>query len=177
MQSLVWTLITGSIILMIAEFAVGPDSPWYEPLVQVDRTVLWLFVVEYVLRVVSYRPPGLDLFDRTRSGRLRYHVATRVAYCLRPLMVIDLATVLALAPQLRGLRALRLLRLLRVPKVFRYANPFMGVIASLRENRLMFAFGLMLLAATTILGGLSIYLIEGPFARGAGSIDSLGDGL
>jgi len=176
-QGFVWTLIAGSVVLVAAGLAIDPQSPRGRLITRIDHVVLWVFAVEYVLRVLSYRPPGIDLFERTRSQRLLFHVATRISFCLTPMMLVDLATVIALAPQLRGLRALRLLRLLRVPKVFRYANPFHSIMASFRDNRLMFLFGFILVAGATILGGLSLYLTEGPLTRTESPIDGLGDGL
>ena len=71
-----------------------------------------------------------------------------------------LLAVLALFPELRGLRALRLLRLLRTSRVFRYRNPFAIVLRALEENGLLFAFAFSVLGVTTLLGGLSIYLVE-----------------
>ncbi|MCD4748996.1 MAG: ion transporter [Thermoanaerobaculales bacterium] len=176
-QGSVWALIAGSIGLMIAEFVIGPEHHLYARLLHLDRAVLWIFVVEYILRVASYHPPGLELFDRSRHRSLLYGLATRFTYCLTPLMLIDLATVLALAPQLRGLRALRLLRLLRLPRVFHYANPFRGIMLSFRENRLMFAFGFALMAGATLFGGLSLFLIEGPHAKGTTTVQGFGDSL
>ncbi len=176
-QGFVWLLITGSIALIAAGFFVEPDSPTSQLLIRIDHLVLWIFLVEYVLRVVSYQPPGLGLFDRTPRQRILYSLAKRLGYCLTPLMLIDLATVLALAPQLRGLRALRLLRVLRFPRIFRRANPFKAVMLSFRENRLMFAFGLLMVSGATVLGGLTLFLIEGPLAKETQTISSLGEGI
>lgn len=176
-QGFVWLLITGSIALMVAGFSVPPDSPTARLLVRIDRMVLWLFLAEYLLRLISYRPPGLKLFDRTPGNRLLYSAAKRLGYAFSPLMLIDLATVLALAPQLRGLRALRLLRVLRFPRIFRRGNPFRGVLLSFRENRLMFAFGLLMVSGATVLGGLTLFLVEGPLTNGPQTISNLGEGL
>lgn len=176
-QGWVWVLIAGSIALIVAGLFVDPDGPTAQVLVQIDRWVLWCFLVEYGLRLVSYRPPGLALFDRTPGNRLLYSTAKRLGYAMSPLMLIDLVTVLALAPQLRGLRAIRLLRVLRFPRVFRRFNPFRGVILSFKENRLMFAFGLLMISGATVIGGLTLYLIEGPLAKQTQTIDSLGQGL
>ncbi len=176
-QGFVWLLIAGSIALIAVGFFLEPDSSTARLLIQIDRMVLWFFLVEYLLRLLSYRPPGLEFFDRTPGNRLLFSLAKRVGYALSPLMLIDLATVLALAPQLRGLRALRLLRILRLPRVFRRANPFKGVVLSFKENRLMFAFGLLMVSSATVLGGLTLFLIEGPLAKGKQTIGSLGEGI
>ena len=76
------------------------------------------------------------------------------------MMLVDILAVLALFPELRGLRALRLLRLLRTTRVFRYRNPFAIVLQAFEENGLLFAFAFSVLGVATLLGGLSIYLVE-----------------
>ena len=176
-QGCVWLLIAGSIAVIGTGLVIDPDSPTARILSRIDHIVLWLFLAEYLLRLVSYRPAGLELFDRTPTNRILYATAKRLGYALSPLMLIDLATVLALAPQLRGLRALRLLRVLRFPRIFRRANPFKGIMLSFRENRLMFAFGLLLVTGLTVIGGLTLFLIEGPLAKDGRTINSLGEGL
>lgn len=176
-QGFVWLLIAGSIALMVAGFFVPRGSSIAQLLTHLDRAVLWLFLGEYLLRLVSYRPPGLELFDRKPGNRFLFIAAKTLGYALSPLMLIDLATVLALAPQMRGLRALRLLRVLRFPKIFRRVNPFRGVVLSFRENRLMFGFGFLMVASATILGGLTLFLIEGPLAKDTKTISTLGEGF
>jgi voltage-gated potassium channel len=89
-------------------------------------------------------------------------------------MLIDIVTVLALVPALRGLRVLRLLRLLRTAHLFKYANPFFGITRAFQEDRLLFTFAFSVLGIETILGGLTLYLVE----RGANpEINDVGDGL
>ncbi len=141
--------------------ALLPDgSPALRFLRHVDVVLLTVFAVEIVLRVVSYRPPTLEVFHRPPLGRLRTHLLARLGYILRPLMLVDLLAVLALFPELRGLRALRLLRLLRSVRIFRYRNPFAIVLQALEENGLLFTFAFSILGVTTLLGGTSIYLVE-----------------
>ena len=85
------------------------------------------------------------------------------------------AAIVAVVPALRGLRVLRLLRLLRTVRVFRYGNPFTGLIAAFEADRLLFALGFALLGLQTLLGGISLYLVE----RGAegAQVTSVGEGL
>lgn len=159
-QSFVWAMIVLSIVLLILE-AVLPAHPdtarW---LGAVDRVVLVIFALEIVLRVLTYRPPELRVFHRPTFGRLRTHIVSRVVFLLRPMMLVDILAVLALFPELRGLRALRLLRLLRTNRVFRYRNPFAIVMLALEENGLLFTLAFGVLGVNTMLGGVSIYLVE-----------------
>jgi len=160
-QGAVWALIVLSISLLVVE-AMVPDNSTAGPVLQwLDRAILILFSIEIVLRVATFRPPALKVFRGPPFGRLRAHVLARVGYILRPMMLVDILAVLALFPELRGLRVLRLLRLLRTSRVFRYRNPFAIVMQALEENGLLFTFAFSVLGATTLLGGTTIYLVEG----------------
>ena len=172
-QGTVGALIALSILLFAVEWAVE-DSPWVGVVDAIDRVVLWIFAVEITLRIATWRPPELDFFRLSPTDRLRAHLFGRLRYCLQPLNLIDLVTVAAVVPALRGLRALRLLRLLRSQRLFRYANPFSGIIQSFRDNGALYAFALSALLATLLLGGVSMFLIE----RGRNpGIASISDGI
>jgi voltage-gated potassium channel len=173
-QGAVWALIVLSIGLLVVEALLPADSPIARTLAWIDRLLLTIFAVEIVIRVGTYRPPALEVFRRRPIGWLRTHVLARLAYCVRPLILVDILAVLALFPELRGLRALRLLRLLRTSRVFRYRNPFAIVMQTLEENGLLFSFAFSVLGVATALGGVSIYLVEG---RINPSITNLLDGL
>ena len=159
-QGAVWTLIVLSIALLVLEAVPGVDDLELPFLAAVDRTILVLFAVEIVLRIGFFQPPALKVFRRPPIRRLRAHVLARLGFALRPMMLIDVMAVLALFPGLRGLRALRLLRLLRTTRVFRYRNPFAIVLQAFEENGLLFTFAFSVLGAATLLGGVSIFLVE-----------------
>ena len=129
----IWGLIVVSIALIGVELLLL-DTPYMGALEQVDRVILWLFVAEITLRVATYRPAELDLYGDGWLGSARAQVVGRLRYCLEPMTLIDLITVLAVYPPLRALRAARLLRLLRTGRVFRYANPFAGLLQAFRDN-------------------------------------------
>jgi voltage-gated potassium channel len=173
-QGTVWALIVLSILFLVVEVLLPDGSPAEPLLRQIDRVVLAIFAVEIVLRVASYRPPSLEVFQRPPMGRLRSHLWARLGFTLRPLMLVDILAVLALFPELRGLRALRLLRLLRTSRVFQYRNPFAIVVQALEENGLLFAFAFSVLGVTTLLGGVSAYLVE---VKLNPSIDTVMDGV
>lgn len=173
-QGTIWGLIALSVVLLALEALVAESSPLRPHLTRLDRVVLWLFGVELVLRLLSYRPPRLDFFELSPPARLRAHLLGRLRYCLTPLMLVDILTVAALVPALRGLRVLRLLRLLRTAPIFRYSNPFLGLERAFRENGLLFALAFSIFGTSVLLGGTSIFLIE---ARTNPTLDSLGDGL
>lgn len=173
-QGAVWALIAGSVVLLAVEMVIERGSPARQSLELLDGLVLWLFGLELVLRVATYRPPSLDFFALGTGRRLRAHLVGRLRFCLRPLILVDILTVAALVPALRGLRVLRLLRLLRTGRVFRYSNPFRGIERAFSDNALLFGFAFSVLGASVVLGGMSIYLIE--VGRNP-TIENLGDGV
>lgn len=173
-ESIVWALILLSIALLIAEPFFEEGSRGDRILGQLDRALLWVFAIEVSLRILTFRPPDLVVFNKPPLGRLRTEVFSRIRFALTPMMLVDILTVLALVPALRGLRVLRLLRLLRTAKLFRYANPFQGLTHAFEEDRLLFTFAFSVLGSETILGGISLFLVERNYNP---DINSMGDGL
>ena len=112
-EAIIWTLIAVSFVIVGVDLSRGPGTPPLPWMGRVDRVVLVAFIIELVLRVATYRPVELDLFEGSSAWRARKHVTGRLRFLLSPLMLIDLLAVLAIVPALRGLRALRLLRLIR----------------------------------------------------------------
>ncbi len=159
-NALVWILIllsTGLLVMDLILPELHPIRPWLQ---LTDDLILGAFALELALRVGSFHPPGLDFWKLTPVSRLQLHLTARLRFCLRPMILIDILTVLGSVPVLRGLRALRLLRLLRSNQIFRYANPFGGIARAFEENRLLYVFGLSVLGMAVLLGGLSFYLTE-----------------
>jgi Trk K+ transport system NAD-binding subunit len=173
-ESAVWTLIILSIVVLLAEPFFSDGSRGDQILRRIDRILLWLFAIEVSTRILTFRPPELQVFNKPPLGRLRTEIFGRVRFALTPMMLIDILTVLALVPALRGLRALRLLRLLRTRKLFRYANPFRGLMHAFEEDRLLFTFAFAVLGVETILGGISLFLVERSVNP---EMSNLGDGL
>ncbi len=166
-----WLLIAGSVGLFLAELWMDGQP---DVLLVVDQAILMVFIVELVLRVGSFRPPVLDVFDDHVVLRVRTHLVARLFYCLRPLVLIDILTVVAVVPALRGFRALRLLRLLRSVRLFRGRSPVRGVLRGFEDNALLFGFGASVLLTQVLLGGISMWLVERGSNEGVQSID---DGL
>lgn len=182
----VWILIVASVGLIVAEElfepamvkAAGEGSPeasLHATIRIIDRVILGIFGAELGLRVATYRPPELKVFHRPPFGALRTHVLSRLRFLLQPMQIIDLVTILAVVPALRGLRAIRLLRLLRTVRVFRYGNPFAGLVSAFEEDRLLFVFAFSVLGTETIVGGISLWLAEREVV--GAQVTTLGEGL
>lgn len=173
-QGAVLALILVSVALFLVEISVPPDGEVYALLYRIDRVILGIFAAEVALRILSYRPKDLEFYDLGPMQRLRYHITGRLRFATRPLIIIDLFTVLAVVPALRGLRALRLLRLARTRRFFQYSNPFTGIARAFEENALLFGFGISVFGTIVIIGGVSIFLVE----RGENpGLTTLADGI
>lgn len=160
LHTAIYSLIVLSIALFAVDLWLTLNAERWTPLIVADRVVLVLFAIEYALRVGTYTPPQLTFFEHNPASRLRTHLLGRLWFCLQPMLLVDLAAVLALYPLLRGLRALRLLRLLRSTDFFRYSNPFGAVSRAFRDNRLLYSFAVSLLGVEVLVGGLTIFLVE-----------------
>ena len=103
-----WFLILISIGILTLE--VVADAPFARrpEVLLADRIILWIFVGEMGLRVLSFRPPDLNFYQGNSLWRIRINLTGRVGYLFQPLTIVDLLAILALDPTLRGLRALRL---------------------------------------------------------------------
>ncbi len=159
-SSVLWALIVLSVGLFLVEAILPRGSEARAALHWVDTGLLSVFGLEYLARVATFHPPELVVFRRPPLGRARVHVLARLRYMLQPLMLVDLITVLALVPELRGLRALRLMRLLRSRAIFRYSNPFSGLLHAFERDRLLFLLALSFILVQVLLGGSTLYLIE-----------------
>ena len=172
-QGFIWFLIGFSILWFVVD-ALLPEDHAFRPVLEiVDEVVLVLFGIEWIARVGSLRPPAMKVFARPPLGQLRMHLTSRLRFALAPMQLIDLAAVLAVFPGLRGLRALRLLRLLRTAPAFRYANPFTSLISAAEENGLLFTFAFSVLGVETIVGGLTLWLVEAPMVENFSVADGL----
>ena len=171
--AIVWALIVVSVALFALEFLLPPVEGGRTFLRAVDRLLLALFALEYLLRVATFLPNDLAVFQRPPLGRLRVHVLGRLRFMLHPMMLVDLVTVAALVPELRGLRSLRLLRLLRTVRVFRYGNPFTGMFHAFERDRLLFVLAFSFLLLAVLFGGSSLYLTERELNA---DINSIADG-
>jgi len=173
-SAFVWALILLSIVLYGLELWMGHKAFEERGLTLVDKVILTAFAVELVLRVITFRPSAVDFYNHGHAGAIRAHLLGRLTFLFRPLIFVDLLTVIAVYPPLRGLRAMRLLRLLRTARVFKYSSPFRGIARAFEENRLLYAFGFTIFGILVVLGGLSIYQAE---VDANEDIATIGDGL
>ena len=173
-QSAVSALIFLSILSLILEAVLPENDELIALMVSLNQVILVIFAIEILLRIGTYQPSALKVFRRPNSGLFRLHFLARLKFLLTPLMLLDVLAVLAFFPELRGLRALRALRLLRTTEAFRYRNPLAIAQRSFAESGLLFSLAFGALGAATLIGGVSIYLVE---SRVNPQIDTLIDGI
>ena len=173
-QGILTVLAVVSVATLFAELWLGDEDPLLPALAMVEQVVLVVFAVDVLVRVVTYRPPVLQVFSGSAAWRVRTHVLGRVRYLFAPMVLLDIVTVASLVPALRGLRALRLLRAVSGLRVFKYSNPVLELFRSLSESWILYAATLGFLLLTVTTGGLTLYLLE----RGANAqIHSLTDAI
>lgn len=170
----IYLCIAISVGILAVELALGAKHPTVIALQPLDLALVWIFIIEIVLRVATFRPPAFGFYKPNAVRRARVEIGARLAFCTRPLVLIDIITVLAVVPALRGLRAVRLLRLLRGTRLFRYSNPFGGLARAFEENGLLFALGLSLLGVSAVVGGITIFFVE---SAANDKIQTVGDGI
>jgi voltage-gated potassium channel len=159
-HSVLWVLIGLSVGLVPLELFVELSGPHAMVVELLDFILLYVFALELILRVGSFRPPNVTFFKQAPLERLSSETVGRLRYCITPLILIDIITVMALVPALRGLRVFRLLRLLHGAGPFRYASPLQGTARAFAENRLLFLGAFSLVGIATVLGGVSIWAFE-----------------
>jgi voltage-gated potassium channel len=172
LHGVLWVLIAASIPLALWPLFSDAVPAWAEA---IDAVLLGVFWVELILRIGTYRPPDTRFFDQGPAEALRSHLLGRLRFCITPLILIDIVTVVASFGALRGLRVFRLLRLLHGVGPFRYSSPLQGTARAFVENRLLFAGGLSLVGIAVLLGGASFYSFE--TAAPEPVVSSLADGL
>ena len=175
-DSSVWVLILLSITFVAVDLYRGPGNP-LPLLAKLDNVLVAFFAIEVILRVGSYRPPALDMLRHNPVTRLRVHILGRLRFCLQPLIIIDILSILGSSAALRGLRAMRLLRLMRLLKndrIFRYSNPLYSTLTAFQENALLFSLAFSAVGVATLVGGVSIFLFERGLNPG---ISALADGM
>ena len=163
MTPVIWILIFVSILLFFIDVTLENKHGFQNILEWIDFGVLIFFAFEYIARIVSYQAPRFALFHHSPASMLRQQIIERIKYALNPLNLIDLLTVLGGTPELRGLRALRLLRLLRLLRgstIFQYSNPLHEIFDSIQKNRLLYLLSFSIVGFSTLVGGMSIFLVE-----------------
>ena len=121
-----------------------------------EQISLFAYGLEYVARVWS------SIEDPRIAVRGPLH--GRVAFALRPLMVVDF---LAFAPSIMGLflgfdfRVLRIFRLFRLLKLARYSQALQALLSVLAAERSALFASLILLLATVCFCGEMMHLAEG----------------
>lgn len=142
--------IVASVVAVILDSVAVIHAEWHDTLLAIEWFFTALFTVEYVLRLIAVRRPGL--------------------YALSFFGIIDL---LAIAPTWASLlipgahyfltvRTLRLLRIFRVLKLTEYIAEAGFITSALRASaRKIFVFLFAVLTLVVIIGALA-YVVEGP---------------
>jgi voltage-gated potassium channel len=147
-------LIAANLIAMIAESVPSVGDGHGELFRQFEVVSLWIFAVEYVLRLWSCT--ALPGHKRPIRGRLRFAVT--------PVALIDLLAILPLLPvvggDFRSVRAFRLFRVFRIAKMARYSGSLRLFGRVFREHAAELLTILLFLAALLVITSSMMYYAE-----------------
>ena len=88
-NTIVWVLIVASIVVLGAEpFFLDSPSQVTDWLILLDEVMLAIFALEVSLRILSFRPPDLEVFKRAPLGAVRTAIVERLKYAMQPMNVI-----------------------------------------------------------------------------------------
>ena len=158
-ELLLLLLILGNVLVIILETVPSVDRPYHALMERFEAGAVYLFALEYVIRV------WCALEDRHIGARRP--VMGRLRYALRPMMVVDLLSFLpflllgAFGGAALALRSFRILRLLRLLKVARYSPAVPALLGVLYAERRALTGTLILLLCVLCLSGELMHLAEG----------------
>ena len=155
-EAVLITLIVGNVAAYTLQSIPSIDLQFSTEFLWLERISVAIFTVEYLARL--WTAPEDPTIPR---GRVR----GRIAFLLRPMMVIDFLSIapayVALFIPFIDLRFLRLIRLLRLLKIARY-SPALSTLAQVlaEERRALYGTVLLLLCAM-VFAAAAMHVVEG----------------
>jgi voltage-gated potassium channel len=152
-------LILSNVLVIILETVPGIDSRYHRLFDRFESFTIYIFALEYAIRLwCAVEDPRIGA-RRPWLGRLRY--------AMRPMMIIDLLSFLpflllgAFSGAALALRSLRILRLLRLLKIARYSQAVPALLGVLYAERRALTGTLILLVCVLCMAGEAMHLVEG----------------
>jgi len=150
-------LIVANVVGYTLQSVPAIEHRFWRQLIGFEIVSVAIFTVEYVLRLwVAPEDPLVP-----KGGP----VGSRLAYALKPLMVIDFLSFapayLALFIPFLDLRVLRLVRLLRLLKIARYSPALSTLAHVIRQERRALIGTLLLLLCATVFAAATMHAVEG----------------
>ncbi|MBK9441484.1 MAG: ion transporter [Comamonadaceae bacterium] len=147
-------LIILNAVAVVVESTPQPEVV-YQWLARFENFSLWIFLIEYILRIWVCNEN--KQFAHPITGRLRYMIT--------PLAIIDLITILPFLLQLVGinismLRILRTLRLLKFARLVRYSKAYLFIKVAILSRKDEFLIGFFLMMVTLLIASSLMYLAE-----------------
>ena len=150
---LILVIIT-SVIAVFLETVPGIYEPLKKEFHYFDLFTIFIFTVEYILRV--YSAPEGDLESNTTA-------ISRWNWMKRPSSFIDLIAILPFYLQMfitLDLRFMRILRVLRVLKLTRYNTAMSTFVAVMKRERAAFMSAMFIVVLITILSAAIVFTVE-----------------
>jgi voltage-gated potassium channel len=150
------TLIIANVLAVALETIPSVYGRWHDLFADFEHFSVGCYTVEYVLRLwASMEDPRISARGPIRG---------RLAFAMRPLMIIDL---LAFAPSYLSfilpvdLRVLRIFRLFRLVKLARYSQALPALLGVLYAERSALFASTILLISTVFVAGEVMHIAEG----------------
>jgi voltage-gated potassium channel len=158
-ELLLLAFILGNVLTIMLETVPSINAKYHTTLGQFESVTVYIFALEYVIRLwCSVEDPRIGS-RRPLIGRLKY--------ALRPMMIVDLLSFLpflllgAFGAAALALRSFRFLRLLRLLKIARYSPAVSALLGVLYAERRALTGTFILLLCVTCISGELIHLTEG----------------
>lgn len=154
-QSMLLFVIAVNVVVVILETVQSIGGQWRGVFRVLELVSVGIFTVEYVLR----------LWSAPARPEYRHPLWGRLAFALKPMLVVDLLAILPFylsVPNLdlRILRGLRLLRIFRVAKLARYANTLKTLQRVIRSEREALIATLAVLVLLVLVASSLMYFAE-----------------
>lgn len=152
------SLIVANVMVVILDSVPGLVSPWRDMVRRFELFSVFVFTVEYLLRVWS----------STSEPQFAHPVWGRLRFATTPLALVDFVAIAPfylpwiLPSGLLFLRVLRLVRLLRVYKFGRYSEAPRLVVRAVRRRRAELLAAVFVLLLLLVSMASLLYLVESP---------------
>ena len=133
-----------------------------------DKLILYIFVIEYVLRVWIYKDIHIVILEINKKNQFihkrtgffqifRNIFMLKWEYLKTPLAIIDL---LAILPNFRALRFFRIFLVFRLLKLFRYTKNINKFLLVIQEKRFELFSLVILLGFAVLISSVAMYIFE-----------------
>ncbi|MDD3049974.1 MAG: ion transporter [Candidatus Cloacimonetes bacterium] len=147
-EASLFALILLSVVFILWEMFLKPETHIFKIVQYINKYILFLFIIEYSVRLWAHSKSMKELFSFTIS----------------PFSIIDLLCLMPALRVFRSIRILKMLRILRIAKLGRYKSNIIVLIESistfLSHNYVQFLFLIVIISSMTVITTLALKIIN-----------------